>query len=218
MHDLARQAPKQSAQPDIPAQAQGPAPSLAAASVSGAGPVTPWKPPVDDPFLQAAQAQARPAGLGRRLVARLLDGIVVAAVGGAVALPLLPKATDHIQAKVDAVEQAGVTQDIWLVDATTGGYLAMVLGAILVFGVLYEALPTARWGRTLGKKLCGVRVLDMEQQLPPGFGAALLRWLVQGALAAVVVVGVVNVAWCLFDRPWRQCWHDKLARTFVARD
>jgi hypothetical protein len=26
----------------------------------------------------------------------------------------------------------------------------------------------------------------------------------------------VGVAWCLFDRPWRQCWHDKAAHTFVA--
>jgi hypothetical protein len=26
----------------------------------------------------------------------------------------------------------------------------------------------------------------------------------------------VNVLWCLFDRPWRQCWHDKAAHTFVA--
>jgi uncharacterized RDD family membrane protein YckC len=214
VRELARQVPAQHAQQSVPVQAPGPASTAAAASAPGAGSVTPWRLPAGDPFLRAAQA--RPAGLGRRFVARLLDGIVVAAVGGAVALPLLPKAVDHIQAKVDAVEQAGVTQDIWLVDATTGGYLAMVLGAVLTFGVLYEALPTARWGCTLGKKLCGLRVLDMEQQLSPGFGTALLRWLVHGALSAVVV-GVLNVTWCLFDRPWHQCWHDKAARTFVAR-
>ena len=32
----------------------------------------------------------------------------------------------------------------------------------------------------------------------------------------LVGIGVLNVLWCLFDRPWRQCWHDKVARTFVA--
>ncbi|MDK1473795.1 RDD family protein [Streptomyces sp. 549] len=180
------------------------------------GPVTPWKPPVDDPFLRSLTAQARPAGLGRRLVARLIDSLVPAAAAAAVAAPLLPRATDHIQAKVDAAEQAGVTREIWLLDATTAGFLAMVLGTLLIAGVLYEALPTARWGCSLGKKLCGVRVLDLEAQTPPGFGAALLRWLLHATLA-VLVVGVVNMAWCLFDRPWRQCWHDKAARTFVAR-
>jgi hypothetical protein len=36
------------------------------------------------------------------------------------------------------------------------------------------------------------------------------------AVPGVLVIGVVGVLWCLFDRPWRQCWHDKAAHTFVA--
>lgn len=91
----------------------------------------------------------------------------------------------------------------------------MVLGAFLVLGVLLEALPTAKWGRTLGKKLCGLDVRDIESHDAPGFGAALRRWLVYGVLG-LLVIGVVSVLWCLIDRPWRQCWHDKAARTFVA--
>ncbi len=90
-----------------------------------------------------------------------------------------------------------------------------MLAVLLVGGVLYEALPTAKWGRTLGKKLFGVRVLDIESHDTVRFGAALRRWLVYGVLG-VLAVGVFNVLWCLFDRPWRQCWHDKAARTFVA--
>ncbi|MBN3930295.1 RDD family protein [Streptomyces verrucosisporus] len=178
--------------------------------------VVPWRPPVDDPFLRAAQRQARPAGLGRRLGARLVDGVLTAAVAAAVALPFAGPSTEHFREQVEAAEQAGETRQIWLVDGTTGVYLAIVLGALLVFGLLYEVLPTARWGRTLGKKLFGVRVLDIEEQEAPSFGAALRRWLVYGLLAPLGV-GVVNVLWCLFDRPWRQCWHDKAARTFVAR-
>jgi hypothetical protein len=58
-------------------------------------------------------------------------------------------------------------------------------------------------------------VLDIEAQLPPGFGASLRRWLARNVLNALVV-GLVGVAWCLFDRPWKQGWHDKAARTFVA--
>ncbi|WP_431782382.1 RDD family protein [Streptomyces chumphonensis] len=182
----------------------------------GAGPVTPWRPPVSDPFLRAAQEQARPAPLGRRLAARLLDSLVQGALAGAVAAPFVPKALDHWRAQVDAAEQAGVTREIWLIDGTTGGYLAVVVGAFLLFGLLYEALPTARWGRTLGKKVCGVQVLRMAEQTPPGFGAAAVRWLLHGVLA-LVALGLLNVAWSLFDRPWRQCWHDKAAGTFVGR-
>ncbi|WP_344078487.1 RDD family protein, partial [Streptomyces crystallinus] len=180
-------------------------------------PVVPWKPPVEDPFLRAARAQtaARPAGLGRRLAARLVDTAVLGAAVAALAVPLGIKAADHIQEKIDAAKLSGETVTVYLLDGTTAGYLAAVLGAFLLLGLLYEALPTAKWGRTLGKRLLRVQVRDIESHEPPAFGAALRRWLVYGVLG-VLVIGVVNVVWCLFDRPWRQCWHDKAARTFVA--
>ncbi|MBW8820187.1 MAG: RDD family protein, partial [Streptomyces sp.] len=44
---------------------------------------------------------------------------------------------------------------------------------------------------------------------------ALRRWLVY-SVPGLLGIGLVGVAWCLFDRPWRQCWHDKAAHTFVA--
>ncbi|WP_406861183.1 RDD family protein [Streptomyces sp. HUAS MG47] len=180
-------------------------------------PVVPWKPPVEDPFLKAAQAQAsaRPAGLGRRLVARLIDAVVLGALAGGAASPFVAQAMDHIAGKIEAAKQSGTTVQVWLLDGTTSVQFGIALGIMLVLGVLYEALPTAKWGRTLGKKLCGLQVRDIEAHEPPGFGAALRRWLVYGVLG-LLVVGVVNVLWCVFDRPWRQCWHDKAARTFVA--
>ncbi|MFI1253325.1 RDD family protein [Streptomyces netropsis] len=174
-----------------------------------------WKPPKDDPFLRMSQTQGRPAALGRRLAARLVDTAVLAGAVGAAAVPLWDRSVDHIDEKVRQAKQSGQTVTVWLLDGTTGTYLGVVLGVLLLFGVLYEALPTAKWGRTLGKKLCGVRVLDIESHDTVPFGAALRRWLVYGVLG-VLVVGVVNVLWCLVDRPWRQCWHDKAARTFVA--
>ncbi|MEU8521462.1 RDD family protein [Streptomyces sp. NPDC048577] len=180
-------------------------------------PAPPWKPPVEDPFLQAARAQAaaRPAGLGRRLAARLVDTLVFGAIAGGAAFPFVTRAVDHIDAKIEAAKQTGTTVQVWLLDGTTSVDLGIALALFLVLGVVYEALPTARWGRTLGKKLCGLEVRDIEAHEPPTFGAALRRWLVYGVLG-LLVLGVLNVLWCLFDRPWRQCWHDKAARTFVA--
>ncbi|NWF30111.1 RDD family protein [Streptomyces sp. PKU-EA00015] len=180
-------------------------------------PVLPWKPPVEDPFLAAAQAQAnaRPASLGKRFAARLIDTLVLGALVGAVAVPVVLSALAHIDDKIEAAKLSGQTVTVWLIDGTTAGQLGIVLGTLLVLGALYEALPTAKWGRTLGKKLCGVKVLDIESHEPPTFGAALRRWLVYSVLG-VLVLGVLNVLWCLFDRPWRQCWHDKAAHTFVT--
>ncbi|MFJ9829416.1 RDD family protein [Streptomyces sp. NPDC101160] len=185
---------------------------------SAAPPVVPWKPPVDDVFTSAAreQAAARPAGMGRRLLARVVDGVVFGAAVGAVAYPFVSAALAHIEEKIEAARQSGVTVQVWLVDSTTAVQFGIVLAAFFVLGVVYEVVPTAKWGRTLGKKVCGIQVRDIEAHEPPTFGAALRRWLVYGVLG-LLGVGVLNVLWCLFDRPWRQCWHDKAARTFVAR-
>ncbi|MER8005758.1 RDD family protein [Streptomyces sp. NPDC094149] len=180
-------------------------------------PVAPWKPPVADIFQQAAMnaAAARPASLGKRFAARLLDTIVVAGVTAVAAVPLGTKAVDHVNGKIDEARLSGRTVTVWLLDGTTSVYFGIILAVLLVVGVLYEAMPTAKWGRTLGKKLLGLEVRDIEAHEPPSFGGALRRWLVY-CVPGLLGIGVVGVAWCLFDRPWRQCWHDKAARTFVA--
>ncbi|MGW3662870.1 RDD family protein [Streptomyces sp. NPDC005141] len=179
--------------------------------------VPPWKPPVDDVFQAAARrhSAARPAGLGRRLAARLVDTVVLAGFTAAAAVPLGARAVDHINEKIDAAELSGEKVTVWLLDGTTATCFGVILAALLLFGVLYDVLPTAKWGRTLGKKLCGVEVRDIEGHEPPAFGRALGRWLVY-SVPGLLLVGVVGVLWCLFDKPWRQCWHDKAAHTFVA--
>ncbi|WLQ48588.1 RDD family protein [Streptomyces poriferorum] len=218
-HQLAR--PEPAPRPQPPAQQQRPAfPQQSQQSQQAPRPdqpVVPWKPPVDDHFQQlaAARTAARPAALGKRFAARLIDTVVLGALAGAVAVPLLSRAADHVNEKIDAARLSGETVTVWLVDSTTASLAAAALGAFLVLGILLEALPTAKWGRTLGKKVCGLDVRDIESHDTPGFGAALRRWLVYGVLG-LLVIGVVNVLWCLIDRPWRQCWHDKAARTFVA--
>ncbi|MES4890178.1 RDD family protein [Streptomyces sp. NPDC096012] len=180
-------------------------------------PVAPWKPPVEDLFQAAArrQAAARPAGLGRRLAARLIDTLVIGAATAAAAVPLGLRAADHIQQKIDEARLSGRTVTVWLLDGTTGTSLGIVLAVLLFVGVVYEVLPTTRWGLTLGKKLCRIEVRDIEAHEPPAFGAALRRWLVY-SVPGLLGIGILGVLWCLFDRPWRQCWHDKAAHTFVA--
>lgn len=227
----APQTPAQQTPAPQTAAQQTPAPSAGFPAQGGAaqaGPapqggdadgVIPWKPPAAaDPFYEALQAaQGHPAGLGRRFAARLIDTLVLGAITAAVAVPLWGTVTDHLAAKVEAAKQSGRQVTVYLIDGTTIPVFATILAVLLLGGALYEALPTLKWGRTLGKKLCGVRVLDIESHDTPTLGAALKRWFVYGVLG-VLAVGVLNAAWCLFDRPWRQCWHDKVARTFVAAD
>ncbi|MFI5660701.1 RDD family protein [Streptomyces sp. NPDC051684] len=195
-------------------QAQAPAPAA-----EPNGPVTPFKPVSTDPFLAAAQAAAaaRPAGLGKRFAARLIDSVIVGGVTATVAVPLGTKAADHINGKIDEAKASGHQVTVWLLDGTTGTYLGIILAVLLVVGTLYEALPTSKWGHTLGKKLLGLTVRDMDEHDAPTFVSALKRWVVY-SVPVVFLVGVLGVLWGAFDRPWRQCLHDKAAGTFVAAD
>ncbi|MFI8354558.1 RDD family protein [Streptomyces cyaneofuscatus] len=217
LHQQPHPLPHQQQQPPFAQSGSGSGPGAGTAAGPDQ-PVVPWKPPAaDDPFQQLvrAQAAARPAGLGKRFAARLVDNLVLGTVVGAVAIPLGTQAMDHIDRKITAAKQTGETVTVWLLDSTTGTLLGALIAAFLVLGFLLEALPTAKWGRTLGKKVFGLDVRDIESHDTPSLGAALRRWLVYGVLG-LLVIGVANVLWCLIDRPWRQCWHDKAARTFVA--
>ncbi|MFI9061270.1 RDD family protein [Streptomyces sp. NPDC053429] len=200
--DPAPQAPAPVPVPQIPA----PVPAPQAPAPQAPAPL----PTAHAVFERMAERAVRPAGLVRRGVARLLDSLVLGAVATGAALPLVPRATAHIEAKVDAARGTGRHTTVWLLDATVTGYLGLVLAAVLLFGILYEVGPTARWGRTPGKKLLGVRVLATATRRPPTFGAALGRWLVYATL------GVPGSLWCLVDRPRRQAWHDKAAGTYVS--
>ncbi|MFJ4845420.1 RDD family protein [Streptomyces sp. NPDC088733] len=210
VQELARQG-----QPQVPAQ-NGTAGSGGGTGGQAPGTPAPQRPVADDPFASARE-QARPGPLGKRLLARVVDSLLTGAVVAAAAVPLGTAAYEHVQDKMDAARLSGGTVTVWFLDGTTGTQLGIVLGVALVAGVLFEVLPTAKWGRTLGKKLCGLRVLDIEDRHAPGFGRSLLRWLTR-TVPAALLIGFLGLLWCAFDRPWRQCWHDKAARTFVAAD
>ncbi|MER6161344.1 RDD family protein [Streptomyces sp. NPDC001868] len=212
----------QSSEPPMAVGSGGGQPSWAQqvhrlAGGEGEQPVAPWKPVVEDPFQAAArrQSEARPAGLGRRLAARLVDSLVVGAVTAVAAVPFGTKAMDHIDEKIDTARLSGERVTVWLVDGTTSVYFGIILGVLFLVSALYEVLPTAKWGRTLGKRLLGLDVRDIEGHEPPSFGRSLRRWLVH-TVSGLLGVGVVGVLWCVWDKPWRQCWHDKAAHTFVA--
>ncbi|MEY9965786.1 putative RDD family membrane protein YckC [Streptacidiphilus sp. MAP12-16] len=160
-------------------------------------------------------ASPRPALLGRRLGARLVDLVAVVGAVTVVAVPLARQAITHIQDKIGAARSLSGETTVWLIDPLVLADAGLILLALLVVGFVYEALPTAAWGQTPGKALFGLRVLDRRSKQSPRLGRAVARWL-SYQLLLVLLVGVFDLLWCMVDRPWRQCWHDKIGRTFVA--
>ncbi|OIV37430.1 hypothetical protein BIV57_11115 [Mangrovactinospora gilvigrisea] len=165
--------------------------------------------PVPDPRRPPVSALPPLAGFGRRLGARAVDFVLVFLVVGQL-----------------------ITGLIWgfhtsSVDPASHAPKAQLLAAALIqvgLAVVYETAMFAKWGQTLGKMLFDVRIArrDREAEIP-GVGVALLRACVYYVpyLLAAGLIGIafwlLNGLWQTWDKPYRQCLHDKAARTVVVR-
>lgn len=100
---------------------------------------------------------------------------------------------------------------------TPEGARLAVLSALVV--VALEVVPTAFWGRTPGKMMLGLRVVEMTTGRPPGLLRSILRGLLLHAWVGVPLVGfVVPVAVTLTTvlSPSTRGLHDKAAGTVVV--
>ncbi|HVO95848.1 MAG TPA: RDD family protein [Terriglobales bacterium] len=68
-------------------------------------------------------------------------------------------------------------------------------------------------GRTVGKRLFGLRVIGVDQA-PLSYRQAFLRWL--ATIVSTVPLGL-GIFWILLS-PEKRGWHDWIARTWVIRD
>jgi len=92
-------------------------------------------------------------------------------------------------------------------------YLTKILGltylSFLVYGILCEASP---WSGTLGKRLMQIRVVDeFGERL--SLTTAIVRNLAKSISLAPMGVGFLAACWS----PGGQAWHDRAARSFVAK-
>lgn len=87
----------------------------------------------------------------------------------------------------------------------------------LIAVLLYEPFTNWKYGGTFGKQICGLRVAQLETGAPLTFGRSLGRWAIVFPMGFVPLLGLLNVLWCCWDEPYRQCLHDKVAGTVVVR-
>jgi uncharacterized RDD family membrane protein YckC len=151
------------------------------------------------------------ADMGRRLVARIIDGILVFIVLIVLSAILLGGLVSQVEVNEETGEVTGVT-------ALIGAYLGYIaLAVILAFG--YEVTLIALRGATVGKQLMGVRVVREADGQVPGWGPSVMRWLIPFAGGLVCGIGELIVYISpFFDSSGRnQGWHDKVAHTLVLR-
>ena len=159
--------------------------------VPPAGPVGRPGPPSHQ-IEQALEA----AGWSRRFLAWLMDWIIlvvpISVVGGLLSGPL---------------------------GDPTGEGIGILLGiALMPIAFVYFALLNGR-GRTLGKRLLGIRVVDAQTSSPIGGGKGATRELVRLGLGSVSfgLLFLLDGVWPLWDER-AQSLHDKAANSVVVRD
>ncbi|MEU8827304.1 RDD family protein [Streptomyces sp. NPDC048636] len=138
------------------------------------------------------------AHLGRRLIARIIDALLVGIPVGLVMAAIL--------GGYDPVDGSARSSTVTIVYA-------------LVYFV-YEGLMLTHYGQTVGKKAMKIRVAMLENGQPP---VGQPGWVRAGVYALPEIVPccgfifwLINVLWCTWDRPYRQCLHDKAAKTVVV--
>jgi uncharacterized RDD family membrane protein YckC len=175
----------------------------------------------------AYQVQARPhglalAGLGRRLVARLVDIAVV------LVLNVLVNGWLGYQwwLEVEPIFRAAMADPFASPEPASARSSYLILTMLLVATALwfaYEVPALANSGQTLGKRLARIKVMRLESADQLGFARAFRRWARLGMwtplwgccyigfLAQLFYAGSV-----LFDRKLHQSLYDKSAATVVV--
>ena len=74
-----------------------------------------------------------------------------------------------------------------------------------------------RSGQTIGKRIMKLRVQPVDPRLALTRRIALKRYAVIMLTSLVPALGWVDGLWQLWDKPWRQCLHDKFAQTLVIK-
>ncbi|MCF2527355.1 RDD family protein [Yinghuangia soli] len=88
---------------------------------------------------------------------------------------------------------------------------------VLAVFIAYETFMLAKRGRTLGKQLLGIGVLALDDGRFPSTSRSFVRAVVYHVGGtACCLFWFVDVMWQFWDRPYRQCVHDKAAGTVVV--
>jgi len=158
------------------------------------------------------------AGLGFRLLARIIDIVLVTVIAVAAGWSQLQTMTNLYTPAVDAM-MAGNSNAIFdlLENPTFTQASSSLTFIILAVSAAYTILTVKFYGSTPGKAICRIRVRDWQRPGTPSWGQAIIRWVASDLLGQMLILWyLIDFLWPCWDQR-RQALHDKLARTVVVK-
>jgi uncharacterized RDD family membrane protein YckC len=176
-----------------------------------------WRPP---PVPLAPDGRPL-ADFGTRLLAHLIDGAILGGIAMVIFVPVLVLVSFSLMPDFADQAATGVTttEDVFgdfflpLILIELGFFLLLLAGYYIYFvEMMYRS------GQTVGKKAMKIRVVPLEPGTPLTRGMAAKRYSIEFLVGfAVPFFSYVDGLWQLWDKPYQQTLHDKVAKTVVVK-
>jgi len=169
--------------------------------------------PLEDTNTFKKEKEFHYAGFWIRLLAYIIDSLIL------VILFIFPLIVFSNNIDTENIIEKLESGDLSVIFNIT--FLFIFLISIIFVTIGYYVISWSRWGRTLGMKILGIKVID-EKGGNITFGRAFLRWLMGYFLPAVIpYVGAllyIALGIMIGTDTKKQGWHDKISRTYVIYD
>jgi uncharacterized RDD family membrane protein YckC len=151
-----------------------------------------------------------------RLVAYLLDSLIMGAV---MLVPMIVVFIVSFTWTFDRIHalRPGEQPDLGPFLVLYAVILAIVLPVQFLVRYLYQVTFQVRRGQTVGKRVMKIKIVDLAAGTPMAVGPARKRWLLESVVGIFGIFAYLDGLWQLWDKPYRQCLHDKWAQTVVVK-
>jgi uncharacterized RDD family membrane protein YckC len=188
----------------------------------------PYPPPGYPPYppqVATAPNGAPLADFGSRLLAWLIDRTIVGAIALALDAPAFAWWFSSWFHALDEQQRAHPGQPIEPNSADFMRHYAVVLGVAVAASVIVSFcyyVYGVKNGQTIGKRAMKLRIVRLTDGRPPARGELAKRWAVQDIAGGLIPLASglfswLDGLWQLWDKPYRQCLHDKWPATTVVK-
>jgi uncharacterized RDD family membrane protein YckC len=156
------------------------------------------------------------ADFGQRLLAYLLDSLIIAAI---MLIPMIVGFVFLFMAFMDNIRNTppGAPPDIGTILGIELVFFAVFIPLQLLAQYLYQVVYQVRKGQTVGKRVMKIKIVSAVDGSPMDTSAANRRFLVQVGCGLLGPLAYLDGLWQLWDQPYRQCLHDKWPQTVVVK-